>query len=217
MAKIKVLLIEDNRLLRDEITALLNEQKDIKAISSAGNRSALTKAKKLKPDVVLLDLGLKSNNSMEVLESIKKQNPLTEVVVMDLIPAHSEIVAFVKAGVSGYIAKDATIDEFLHTIRTVVKGVRILPPTLADSLFSQIVDYAIQEGTVDQVIDAVKFTKREADVISLLAQGNSISKAANKLKVAVHTVNNHVRNIQDKLALQIRLDVASFAHNKASS
>jgi two-component system NarL family response regulator len=214
MKKIKVLLIEDNRLLRDGTTAMLNEQEDIRAVSSAGNRSALEKAKRLVPDVVLLDLGLKSQNSLKVLESIKKQCPRTEVVVMDLIPAHSDVVEFVKAGVSGFIPKDATLDDFLDTIRSVVKGVKILPPTMADSLFSQIVENAIQGGTVDRVIAAVKLTKREQDVICLLAKGKSITETSIKLKVAVFTVKSHVRNILDKLALHTRLELATFALTK---
>ena len=214
MPKIRVLLIEDNRLLRDGTTAMLNEQEDIIAVSSAGNRSALEKARELVPDVVLLDLGLKSLSSLKVLESIKKQYSRTEVVVMDLIPAHSEVVQFVKAGVSGFIPKDATLDEFLHTIRTVVKGVKVLPPTMADSLFSQIVERAIQGGTVDRVIAAVKLTKREQDVICHLAEGKSILEISLELNVAVFTVKSHIRNILDKLALHTRLQLATFAHKQ---
>ena len=211
MAKIKILLIEDNRLLRDGTTAMLNEQEDIRAVSSAGNRNALEKARELVPDVVLLDLGLKSHNSLQVLDSIKKQYPHAEVIVMDLIPAHSEMVEFVKAGVSGYISKDATLDGFLNTIRSVVKGVKILPPTMADSLFSQIVERAIQEGKVDRVLAAVKLTKREQDVISLLTEGKSITEISLILKVAAFTVKSHIRNILDKMALHTRLELASFA------
>lgn len=217
MAKIKVLLIEDNRLLRDGTTSMLNEQEDISAVSSAGNRSALEKAKKLVPDVVLLDSGLKSHSSLKVLESIKEQYPRTEVIVMDLIPAHSEVVEFVKAGVSGFISKDATLDVFLNTIRAVVKGVKILPPTMADSLFSQIVERAIEGGTVDRVIAAVKLTKREQDVICLMAEGKSITEISVELKVAVFTVKSDIRNISDKLALHTRLELASFADTKALS
>ena len=217
MAKIKVLLIEDNRLLRDGTTAMLNEQSDIRAVSSAGNRSALEKAKKLRPDVVLLDLGLKSQSSLKVVESIRKKYPRTEVVVMDLIPSHSDVIDFVNAGVSGFVAKDATLDGFLNTIRSVVKGVKILPPTMADSLFSQIVDGAIQGGTVNQVIAAVKLTKREQVVISLLAEGKSIAEISLKLKIAVFSVKSHVRRIMDKLALHTRLELASFSRTKISS
>jgi DNA-binding NarL/FixJ family response regulator len=214
MKKIKVLLIEDNRLLRDGTTAMLNEQEDIWVVSSAGNRSALEKAKELAPDVVLLDLGLKSHSSLKVLESIKKQYPKTEVIVMDLIPAHSDVVAFVKAGVSGFISKNATLDDFLHTIRSVVKGVKVLPPTMAYSLFSQIVERAIEGGTVDRVIAAVKLTKREQEVICLLAEGRSITEISPKLQIAVFTVKSHVRNILDKLALHTRLELATFAKTK---
>ena len=136
---------------------------------------------------------------------------------MDLIPSHSDVVAFVKAGVSGFVPKDATIDDFLHTIRAVVKGVRILPPTMADSLFSQIIESAIQEGTVDRVIAAVKLTEREQDVVNLLAKGRSNIEISHKLKIAVFTVKSHIRNILDKLALHTRLELASFVRTKGSS
>ena len=211
MAKIKVLLIEDNRLLRDGTTAMLNEQEDITAVSSAGNKSALAKARKMVPDVVLLDIGLRSQNSLKVLESIKAQFPKTEVVVMDLIPSHSDVVAFVKAGVSGFVPKDTTLDGFLHTIRSVVKGVKILPPTMADSIFSEIVKSAIEDGTVNQVIAAVKLTKREQDVMHLLSAGKSTLEISRKLKMAAFTVNGHIRKIMDKLALHTRLELAAVA------
>ena len=214
MAKIKVLLIEDNRLLRDGTAAMLNEQDDITAVSSAGNKSALEKARKLVPDVVLLDLGLKSQNSLKVLESIKAQYPRTEVVVMDLIPSHSDVVAFVKAGVSGFVPKDTTLDGFLNTIRSVVKGVKILPPTMADSIFSEIVKSAIQDGTVNQVIEAVKLTKREQEVMHLLSAGKSTLAISRKLKMATFTVNGHVRKIMDKLALHTRLELAAVTQEK---
>lgn len=210
MAKIKVLLIEDNRLLREGTTSMLNEQEDIIAVSSAGNKSALDKARKLEPDVVLLDLGLRSQNSLKVLESIKTRYPHTEVVVMDLIPSHSDVVAFVKAGVSGFVPKDTTLDGFLDTIRSVVKGVKVLPPTMADSIFSEIVRSAIQDGTVDKVIEAVKLTKPEQDVLHLLSAGKSTPEISRKLKMAAFTVNGHIRKIMDKLALHTRLELAAF-------
>jgi DNA-binding NarL/FixJ family response regulator len=217
MSKIKVLLIEDNRLLRDGTTALLNEQEDIQAISSPGNRSALQKAKKLVPDVVLLDLGLQSNNSLKVLESIKKQFPKTEVIVMDLIPIHSEVVEFVKAGVAGFILKDASISDFLNTIRSVVKGVKILPPTIANSLFSHIVERALQGGKIDEVISTLKMTSQENNVISHIADGKSNREIASALNIAVYSVESHVRHILDKLALHTRLELATLTNTKGLS
>jgi two-component system NarL family response regulator len=215
MPKIRVLLIEDNRLLREGIALMLNQQPDIKVVSTAGNgQDAFEKAGKLKPHVVLLDLGLRSQSSLKVVESIRKQLPSTEVVVMDLIPVQAEVVEYVKAGVSGFILKDATIHDFLQTIRSVAKGAKVLPPPLTDSLFSQIVEHALQSGKVGRLIDAVRMTNREQDVVNLIAEGCSNKEIAQRLNIAVHTVKSHVHNVLEKLALHTRLELASFAHSK---
>ena len=209
--KIRVLLIEDNRLLREGITAMLNEQPDIRAVSATGNGDAMEKAKKVKPQVVLLDLGLRSQNSLRIAEHIKKKYPKAEIVVMDLIPVQAEVVEFVKAGVAGFILKDATIDDFLHTIRSVAEGKKVLPPSLAGSLFSQIVEYAVHSGKADRLMKAVKLTKREHEVVDLIARGMSNKEIARELNIALHTVKSHVHNTLDKLALHTRLELASFA------
>ena len=209
MQKIRVLLIEDNRLLREGVMVMLNEQPDIKAVSTTGNGDALAKAKKLKPQVVLLDLGLKSQNSLRVVELIKTEFPRTEVVVMDLIPIQADVVEFVKAGVAGFILKGASLEDFLHTIRSVAKGAKVLPPPLAGSLFSQIVEHAIQSGKVDHLIKAARMTKREQEVVDLIAEGRSNKEIAGELSIAVHTVKSHVHNILEKLALHTRLELAS--------
>ncbi|HUU44936.1 MAG TPA: response regulator transcription factor [Acidobacteriota bacterium] len=129
MATIRVLLIEDNRLLREGATAILNAQPDIKAVSVGGtNGDALAKARAFKPHVVLLDLGLRNMSSIKIVQSMRKDFPKTEVIVMDLIPAHADVAEFVKEGVAGFILKDATLDDFLHTIRSVAKGIKVLPP-----------------------------------------------------------------------------------------
>ena len=206
-----MLLIEDNRLLREGITAMLNDQPDIKAVSATGNGDALEKAKKTKPQVVLLDLGLRSQNSLRVAELIKEEHPKAEIVVMDLIPAQAEIAEFVKAGMAGFILKDATIDDFLHTIRSVAEGKKVLPPSLTNSLFSHIVEYAVHSGKADRLMKAVKLTRREHEVVDLIARGMSNKEIANELSIAVHTVKSHVHNTLEKLALHTRLELASFA------
>jgi two-component system nitrate/nitrite response regulator NarL len=211
MTKIRVLLIEDNRLLREGVTAMLNGQPDIRAVSTTGNGDAMEKARKHKPQVVLLDLGLRSANSLRVVENIRKEFPGTQVVVMDLIPVQADVVEFVRAGVAGFILKDASLDDFLHTIRSVVKGVKVLPPPLTDSLFSQIVEHALQSGKRRRLIESVRMTKREQDVIDLIASGRSNKEIATKLNIAVHTVKSHVHNILEKLAIHSRLEVAAYA------
>lgn len=217
MPKIQVLLIEDNRLLREGITKMLNEEADIRVVAFSDNIDAIEKAKKQVPDVVLLDLGLKDQSSLAVVELIKKEFPKTHVVVMDLIPAHAEIVEFVKAGVSGFILKDATLNDFLHTIRSVIKGVKVLPPTMTGSLFSQIVEHALQSGNIEDLKSAVKMTIREQDVINHIAAGKSNKEIASELNIAVYTVKSHLHNILEKLALHTRLELATFAHSQEMS
>ncbi len=211
MAKIRVLVIEDNRLLREGITVMLNEQPDIRVVSSSGNGDAMEKAKKLKPQVVLLDLGLRSQNSLRIAGLIKKEFPEAQIVVMDLMPAQSEVVEFVQAGVAGFILKDATIEDFLSTIRSVAKGKKVLPSTLTESLFSHIVEYAVHSSKADRLMKAVRLTKREHEVVNLIARGMSNKGIAKELHIAVHTVKSHVHNILEKLALHTRLEIASFA------
>jgi DNA-binding NarL/FixJ family response regulator len=212
MARIRVLLVEDNRLLREGIAAMLNEQPDIRAVAATGNGDALGKAKKLRPQVVLLDIGLRSQNSLRVVQSIKALFPATQVVVMDLVPVHADVVTFLNAGVAGFILKDATLDDFLHTIRAVAGGKKVLPPVLTDSLFSEVVEHALQHGDPDKLLRAVRMTKREHEVVALIANGQSNKEIAAQLQIAVHTVKSHVHNILEKLALHTRLELASFVH-----
>lgn len=193
---------------------MLNMEADIKVISSTGNGDAIEKAENLAPDVVLLDLGLKYQSSLTIVELLMKKFPETHVIVMDLVPAHEEIVEFVKAGVSGFILKDATLPDFLRTIRSVAQGTKVLPPLMTGSLFSQIVELAIQSGKMKDVMSAVKMTRREHDVIGHIAAGKSNKEIAGDLNIAVHTVKSHVHNILEKLALHTRLELATFAHTQ---
>lgn len=218
MPAIRVLLVEDNRLLREGATAILNEQADIKAVSVGGsNGDALAKARMFKPHVVLLDIGLRSMNSVKIVQALRKEFPKTEVVVMDLIPSHAEVAQYVKEGVSGFILKDATLTDFLSTIRSVAKGIKVLPSPLTESLFSQIVEHALQSGKPEKIIKAVVMTTREQEVVELIAKGQSNKQIAEKLFIAVHTVKSHVHNILEKLALHTRLELAHHEFRREES
>jgi DNA-binding NarL/FixJ family response regulator len=211
MKKIRVLLIEDNRLLREGLTAMLKEQPDIKVVASSGNSDAMQKWRSLKPNVVLLDVGLRSQSSLRLVKLVKRSTPDAKVIVMDLAPVQTELMDYVRAGVSGFVLKDATFDDFLRTIRSVAKGAKVLPPVLTGSLFSQIVDHATRKGTGNP-FKSVKMTSREREVVALIAEGLSNKEIAGRLNLATDTVKSHVHNILEKLALHTRLEIASYAH-----
>ena len=218
MTKIRLLLLEDNRLLREGLTAMLNEQPDIEVVAAFGNgKEAVLKAtRELKPQIILLDLGLKDQSSLRLVESVRKESSEIKVIVMDLIPVQADVVEFVKEGVAGFILKDATFEDFLGTIRSVAEGESVLPRSLTGSLFSKIVEKVAREGKAS-LVESVRMTKREREVIELIAEGLSNKEIAQQLNIATYTVKSHVHNILDKLALHTRLQVASYAHTQESS
>jgi DNA-binding NarL/FixJ family response regulator len=211
--KIKIILIEDNRLLRDGITAMLKKESDMQAVATVGNgENILELMKRTHPHIVLLDLGLRSQNSILIVKLVRKNFPETKIIVMDLIPLQSDVFEFVQAGVSGFILKDANISDFFKTIRSIHKGAKVLPPHLTGTLFSQIVEHAI-DGSSPSVIDqSVRMTKRERQVIEFIADGFTNKEIAQKLHLSPYTVKSHVHNILEKLALNSRVQIAKHAH-----
>jgi len=212
MNKIRLLLIEDNRLLRDGILSILKAHQDIVIIAASGDgKNTLLKIKQLKPNVILLDLGLRSQNSLHVVEIVKKDFPDAKIIVMDLAPVQADILQYVKAGANGFILKDASLNEFLVTIRSVAEGSTILPPLLVDSLFSQIVDHAVKEGKF-KLKEAVRMTAREREIIGFLGEGLANKEIAQKIHVSTYTVKSHIHNIMEKLALHTRLEIANYSY-----
>lgn len=214
MKKIRILVIEDNRLLRDGITAMLNRQPDITVVTSLGTgENIVRKIRASRVSIVLLDLGLRGQNSLEVARSIKKKAHEVKTIVMDLVPTQADILDFVRAGVAGFTLKDATIADFLRTIRSVARGTKVLPSHLTGSLFSQIVDHAVQGQGTSRLIESVRMTKRERQVIELIADGLTNKEIAQQLHLSTYTVKSHVHNILEKLAMHTRVQIAKYAHD----
>ena len=213
MKKIQILLIEDNRLLRVGISSMLKKQPDMQVVATIGNgENILALIGKLKPSIVLLDLGLRSQNSLDVVKLVKKNFQETKIIVMDLIPLQADVFEFVQAGVSGFILKDANVAEFYKTIRSVYKGAQVLPLNLTGSLFSQIIEHAINGSKPSDIVEAVRLTKRERQVIELIADGSTNKEIAQKLHLSTYTVKSHVHNILEKLSLHTRVQIAKHAH-----
>jgi two-component system nitrate/nitrite response regulator NarL len=210
------MIIEDNPLLREGISSIIKRQSDIKVVSELGSgKKPLQMIRDLKPNVLLLDLGLRSQSSLEIVKSVKSDFPETKVIAMGLAPTEGEILMFVKAGVSGFVLKDATTADFLRTIRSVTHGKKILPPLMTGSLFSQIIEQAVTGSIPPRVIEAVRMTKRERQVIELIADGLSNKEIANKLHLSTYTVKSHVHNILEKLLLRSRVQIAKYALTNA--
>jgi DNA-binding NarL/FixJ family response regulator len=217
MEKIRVLLIEDNRLLREGIAIMLDKHGDFEVLAKAENGDTLYELKRLNqsPDVVLLDLGLHSENTFILMDFIKNELPETKVIAMDILPEQVDLVEFVEAGGSGFILKDASIDDFFHTIKQVARGEKVLPPILTVSLFSQIVENSLGSDK-SNINEAIRLTTREREIVDLISDGLSNKEIASRLHIATFTVKSHVHNILEKLTLSTRLQVAAFAHKQKS-
>lgn len=219
MKKTRLLIIEDNRLLRDGLTEVLKREPDFEVIAALQtDEKMLTKIQTSDIDVVLLDLGLQSYDSLDVVKLFRKNDKDVKVVLMGLFASHSEVLEFVECGVKGFILKNATVDDFLTTIRAVAKGEKVLPTYLTDSLFAQIVEQSLNgpEGE-KKILDSVQMTQREKEVIELIAEGLTNKEIAQKLYISPHTIKSHVHNILEKLTLHSRLQIAKYAHDKESS
>jgi len=166
--------------------------------------------------VMLLDLGLPDQNTLELVKSLKAKFPKTRVIVMDLVPIQADILRFVKAGVSGFILKDATTADFMRTIRSVAGVDKILPPHLTGSLFSQIIDNGVKELGPSKLTQSVGMTKREREIVELIAEGLANKEIAYKLSLSVYTVKSHVHNILEKMALNTRVQIAIHAHSEVA-
>lgn len=211
---ISIVVIEDNRLLRDGLANLIREEPGFQVLAASANIvGALQEVRDAKPHVVLVDFGLHNRDSLRLTATLRREVPETKVIVMGLLAVHKDIADFVRAGASGFVMKEASLADFFGTIRKVASGIDVLPHQLTGSLFSQIAERAVKGGK-SPVLEAVKLTQRERQVVELLGDGLSNKEIAARLHVAVHTVKSHVHNVLEKLALHTRLEVAAFTRGE---
>jgi DNA-binding NarL/FixJ family response regulator len=211
----QVLVIEDNRLVRDGLADLLNAQPDFTVVGAVETANTAL-LKETKPDVALVDATLGNGDSLRLVASIKKTTPATRVIVMALLPVREDVSEFIRAGASGFLVKDATVDECVKTIRSVAQGTDVVPPVLAGTLLSHIADTAMEQTDIP-VLHAVRMTNREREIVGLISEGLSNKDIAQRLDIATYTVKSHVHNILEKLALHTRLEIAAHAHNVRKS
>jgi DNA-binding NarL/FixJ family response regulator len=210
---VPIFLIEDNRLLREGLSAMLSAHGLSVAATARSGEEALREVARVKPELVLLDSALGDRDGARFVKEVRDALPDVKVIVMGLLPAHEDFVAFVKAGAVGFILKDATIEVFVATILAVAGGGSVLPPTMTGTLFSHVAAQALSRGRRG-VKAAVRMTARERQVIESIADGLSNKEIADRLHIATHTVKSHVHNILEKLALHTRLEVAIYAHDQ---
>ena len=208
-----VVLIDDNRLLRDGLSTLLGAQGFSVVATARSGQEALREVARVKPQLALLDSALGDREGPRFVQEMRQNFPDIKLIVMGLLPAEGDFVEFIKAGVAGFILKDATIETFVATIQAVADGEYVLPSPLTQTLFTHVAAQVRSRGKRGAKA-AVRMTGRERQVMELIADGLGNKEIADRLHVATHTVKSHVHNILEKLALHTRLEVAAYAHDE---
>lgn len=206
---IRIVVVEDFRLLRDGMTALLRAR-GLEVVGSCDDREgAIREVRRTQPGIVLIDSASGHRTAPRIVEAVRQAAPETRTVIMDVDPRDDDIVDFVRAGATGLVLKDATAEILIATIRSVAAGFCVVPPQLTDPLFAAIATRgATRRGGADKQL---KVTPRESEVCRLIADGYSNKEIAVRLHIAVHTVKSHVHSILEKLGARTRAQIAARA------
>lgn len=203
---VKIMIADDHSLIREGLKNLLELDGDIQVIAEAEDGvDCLAKLKKCTPDVLLLDINMPRKNGLEVLQSLKNSRSKIKVLVLTV---HNEVEYLMKAvdiGVDGYILKDSESAELKKAIFAVAEGKNYIQPSLIPALNSKMIEKNRDEGKIDSL------TKRELEVLKLLAVGMYNKEVAERLEISERTVKNHVSNIFKKLEVADRTQAAVFA------
>lgn len=212
MKKIRLLLVEDDRLIRDRIHSVSKSHKDILIIAWCGDlKNTLAEIKELKPGVILINLGLLSQSCFSVVQIIKRDLPSAKIIVTGLEKDQEDILKLVQARVNGFVLKKSSPKEIITTIKSVDSGSTILPPLLINQLFAQVVENSMQGNELDPTGD-VNMTTRESEVIQFLGDGMTNKEIGSEMQISTYTVKSHIHNIMEKLSLHTRLEIAKYSY-----
>lgn len=212
MTKIRVLIADDHALVREGIAAFLRFSDEIEVVGEASDGiEAIEKAKKCKPDVILMDIAMPKLGGLEATVELKKIFPDIRILVLTQYDDKEYISRFLKAGVSGYLLKRAVGSDLISAIKAVNRGEIYLFSSIAAEVVSGYLN-RFREPSIEDPYD--KLTDREKQVLKLLAEGYTHKEIARLLNISVKTVIAHNTNINDKLNIHNRSALVKFAIQK---
>jgi len=210
---IRVLLVDDQRLMRDGMKTLLSLEGDLEVAGEAGNGlEAVQQALALRPDVVLMDIRMPGMNGVESTREIRRALPETRVLVLTTFDDDDLVMEALLEGAAGYLTKDLPAEQIAEAIRQVCTGGVVMPPPIAAKVVSELArrSAAAPSAKGDKaVLD--QLTDRERDVLRLLGQGFSNKEIGEALFITEGTAKNHVSNLIEKLGLRDRTQAALWA------
>ncbi|MFF0436263.1 response regulator [Streptomyces sp. NPDC004327] len=209
---IRVVIADDQTMIRESFSIVLNAQPDIEVVGQAVHgEDAVRKAGELRPDVMLMDIRMPVLDGLEATRRITGSDLGTKIVVLTTFDLDEYVYEALRAGASGFLLKDSSAHQLADAIRTVSSGGALLAPTVTKRLIEEFsrLEVAPRAPRRKQVAD---LTERETEVLCLIAQGYSNAELAAQLTIAEHTVKSHVSRILVKLGLRDRTQAAVFAY-----
>lgn len=205
---IKILLVDDHKIIREGIRSLLEKQPGMKVVAEADNGlTALQLVQKIVPDMVIMDIGMPDLNGIEATRQIVAKTPGVKVVALSMHLNKRFVVEMLKAGASGYLLKDCAFDELVQAIHAVVAHKTYLSPKIADTMIK---DYIRLFPNIDFSVFSI-LTPREREVLQLLAEGKSTKEIASFLQLSVKTIETYRQQIMEKLDIHSVAELTKYA------
>jgi len=212
--KIKVLIVDDHRIVREGLSAILETKEEIQIVGEAGDGGeAVEKARSLMPDVIVMDVSMPGMSGVEATRIIKREFPYIGVIALTMYEDQQYIFDLVRAGATGYLLKDSDSSDILAAIRAISRGESLIHPSVASKILAEFSLLSEGKGKKRSFLEH-DLTEREITVLRLVADGKTNKEIANVLDLSEKTVKNHVRNIFHKLHVYDRTQAAILAIRK---
>ena len=206
--KIKILLADDHKIMREGLKALIDKQMDMEVAEEAQDGAAAVRlARKLLPNVIIMDIGMPEMNGIDATRQILSENKAVKIIALSMHSDRRFVMEMLKAGASGYLLKDSAFEELVGAVHTVMAGQPYLSPRITDIVVKEYLhNVPRNESNVFTVL-----TAREREVLQLLAEGKSTKQIAAALNLSVKTVETHRQQMMDKLEIRTVAELTKYA------
>ena len=208
---VRVLIVDDHALVRRGLQMVLENEPDIDVVGEASDgHEAVERAEMTSPDVVLMDVRMPKRSGIEATRAIKDVLPSTKILMLTISDEEADLYEAIKAGASGYLLKEISIEEVAGAVRAVHAGQSLISPSMASKLLTEFAAMVKRRDERNQV-PGPRLTERELEVLKLVAKGMNNRDIGLELFISENTVKNHVRNILEKLHLHSRMEAVVYA------
>jgi DNA-binding NarL/FixJ family response regulator len=205
---IKIILADDHKIMREGLRTLLDNQPDMEIVAEAGDgRATVELARKLSPDLIVMDTVMPDLNGIEATRKIMAENPAIKIIALSMHSDRQFVIEMLKAGAMGYMLKDCAFDELVYAINSVVNGHVYLSPKITTIVLKEL----IRNSTKEKPSPFLLLSNREREVLQLISEGKSTKDIALRLNVSVKTIETHRQQIMNKLDIHNIAELTKYA------